>query len=112
LAPGLEQVTRKLSHEQLALIVLRQPPKRTTPATAPPVIPGAIMVTIPQAAAMIGRGTTFIYLAIADGTIQAVKSNKRTLVLVKSLYDYAASLPAAKIKPTPKCEPQRLRKTA
>jgi hypothetical protein len=25
LAPGLEQVTRKLSHEQLALIVLRAP---------------------------------------------------------------------------------------
>jgi hypothetical protein len=82
-----------------------QPPKRMTPATAPPVIPGAIMVTIPQAAAMIGRGTTFIYQALADGTIQAVKSDKRTLVLVKSLYDYAAGLPAAKIKPAVKRKP-------
>jgi hypothetical protein len=83
-------------------IQLNQSMKRrvTTPATAPPVFSGAILVTIPQAAAMIGRGTTFIYESLADGTIQAVKSNKRTLVLVQSLYDYAASLPAAKIKQT------------
>jgi hypothetical protein len=59
----------------------------------------AILCTIPQAAAMIGRGQTFIYGAIGDGTISAVKSNKRTLVVVESLYRYAAALPPAKIKP-------------
>jgi hypothetical protein len=68
-----------------------------------------ILVSIPDAAAMIGRGITFIYAAIGDGTIQAVKSDKRTLVVVDSLRQYAAGLPRAKIKPVPKCLPQRLR---
>ena len=48
---------------------------------------------------MIGRGTRFIYEAIANGEIEAVKSNKRTLVVVASLHKYAAALPPAKIKP-------------
>jgi hypothetical protein len=68
-----------------------------------------ILVTIPQAAAMIGRGVTFIYGAIGDGTIRAVKSDKRTLVVVESLHSYAASLPSAKIKPIAKRPPARLR---
>ena len=68
-----------------------------------------ILVSIPDAATMIGRGVTFIYTAIGDGTLRAVKSDKRTLVVVDSLREYAASLPAAKIKPIPKCPPQRLR---
>ena len=58
-----------------------------------------ILCTIPHAAAMIGRGTTFIYGAIGDGKIEAVKSDKRTLVVVESLRRYAAALPPAKIKP-------------
>jgi len=58
-----------------------------------------ILCGIPQAATMIGRGTRFIYEAIATGKIDAVKSDKRTLVVVKSLYRYAAELPRAKIKP-------------
>jgi hypothetical protein len=61
-----------------------------------------ILCTIPQAAAMIGRGQTFIYGAIGDGRLEAVKSDKRTLIVVKSLYKYAAELPPAKIKPLPK----------
>ena len=68
-----------------------------------------ILVSIPQAAAMIGRGMTFIYSAIGDGTIKAVKSDKRTLIIVESLQAYAASLPAAKIKPIAKRPPARLR---
>jgi hypothetical protein len=48
-----------------------------------------ILCTIPHAAAMIGRGQTFIYGAIADGRIEAVKSDKRTLVVVESLREYA-----------------------
>ena len=68
-----------------------------------------ILVTIPQAAAMIGRGVTFIYGAIGDGTIKAVKSDKRTLIVVKSLRAYAAGLPTAKIKPIVKRPPARSR---
>jgi hypothetical protein len=60
-----------------------------------------ILCTIPNAAMMIGRGQTFIYAAIGDGRIEAVKSDKRTLVVVESLREYAKSLPPAKIKPMP-----------
>ncbi len=60
-----------------------------------------ILCTIPHAAAMIGRGQTFIYGAIGDGRIEAVKSDKRTLVVVESLHRYAASLPRAVIRPMP-----------
>jgi hypothetical protein len=59
-------------------------------------------VTIPQAAALIARGTRFIYEAIATEKIRAVKSDKRTLVVVESLRSYVASLPPAKIKPITK----------
>jgi hypothetical protein len=58
-----------------------------------------ILCRIPQAAMAIGRGRRFVYEAIATGKIQAVKSDKRTLVVVESLRSYAASLPPAKIKP-------------
>jgi hypothetical protein len=58
-----------------------------------------ILCTIPHAAMMIGRGQTFIYAAIGDGRIEAVKSDKRTLVVVESLREYAKSLPRAKVKP-------------
>jgi excisionase family DNA binding protein len=58
-----------------------------------------ILCRIPVAAATLGRGTRFIYEAIATGEIEAVKSGKRTLIVVASLHRYAASLPAAKIKP-------------
>jgi hypothetical protein len=69
------------------------------PDNVPPIF-SPILCTIPHAAAMIGRGTTFIYEAIATGQIEAVKSDKRTLIVVDSLRRYAASLPHAKIKPT------------
>jgi hypothetical protein len=59
-----------------------------------------ILCTIRDAANMIGRGQTFIYEAIGEGLIQAVKSDKRTLVVIDSLRAYAGSLPAAKIKPS------------
>jgi hypothetical protein len=71
----------------------------TTPAqtSLPP-----ILCTIPNAAAMIGRGTRFIYEAIATDKIKAVKSDKRTLIVVNSLHEYVAGRPAAKIKPQSK----------
>lgn len=58
-----------------------------------------VLVPIPIAADYIGRSVTFIYNALADGKIRAVKSDKRTLVQVQSLHEYIATLPPAKIKP-------------
>jgi hypothetical protein len=55
-----------------------------------------LLCSIPNAARLIGRGTTFIYEEISAGRIAAVKSDKRTLVVVNSLREYAANLPAAK----------------
>ncbi len=69
-----------------------------------------ILVSIEDAAQMIGRSTTFIYACLGDGTLQAVKSNARTLVRVSSLHAYAAGLPPAKIKPVPIPPPQRMRR--
>jgi hypothetical protein len=58
-----------------------------------------ILARIPDAAAMIGRSVSFVYEAIGDGKLKAVKSDGRTLVVVASLHEYAAALPPAKIKP-------------
>jgi excisionase family DNA binding protein len=66
----------------------------------PPIMPGAILCTVAQAAAMLGRGTSFIYEAIGDGRLKAVKSDTRTLIVIESVRDYVASLPAAKITTT------------
>jgi hypothetical protein len=75
----------------------------------PPVMPGALLCTIPQGAAMISRGQTFIYDGIARGLFQAVKSDGRTLLVIESLREYVASLPPARIKRVRKREPQRKR---
>lgn len=64
-----------------------------------PIMPGAILCSIPQAAAMLSRGQTWVYHAIATGQITGVKSDGRTLVVVESLHRYAAGLPPAKLKP-------------
>jgi excisionase family DNA binding protein len=56
----------------------------------------SILCTVSEAASMIGRGETFIWGAITEGRIEAVKSGKRTLVVVDSLRAYAASLPRVK----------------
>jgi hypothetical protein len=77
----------------------------TTEIPLPP-----ILCTIPQAAAAIARGTRFIYEAIANGQIEAVKSDKRTLVVMESLKDYVDKLRAnspAKIKPLTRRHPMR-----
>jgi hypothetical protein len=58
-----------------------------------------ILCSIPQASAMIGRGTQAIYDLIGSNQIRAVKSGGRTLILVESLHEYAASLPPAKVRP-------------
>jgi hypothetical protein len=68
-----------------------------------------ILCSILQASAMIGRGPQVIYNLIGGGKIRAVKSDGRTLIVVQSLHEYAASLPPAKIAPPRKRKPQRMR---
>jgi hypothetical protein len=68
-----------------------------------------LLVTIPNAAMMIGRGVTFIYAALGEGKIKGVKSDSRTLIVFDSLREYAAKLPPAKIKPIAKRAPLRKR---
>jgi len=80
--------------------------------TVPPIFQGAILCSIQQASAMIGRGTQAIYDLIGAGKIRAVKSDGRTLVVVQSLHEYAATLPPAQIKSPVRRQPQRLRMTA
>jgi hypothetical protein len=66
----------------------------------PPVMPGAITCTISQAMGLTGRTERWVYHALADGRLKGVKSDKRTLIMVASIYDYIAGLPAVDIKPT------------
>jgi hypothetical protein len=58
-----------------------------------------LLCSIKAGCAIIGRSDRFIIDAIATGKIKAVKSDRRTLLVVQSLKDYAASLPAAKGTP-------------
>jgi hypothetical protein len=68
-----------------------------------------ILCSITQASAMIGRGTQAIYDLIGGGKIRAVKSDGRTLIVVQSLREYAATLPPAKVRPPRNRRPPRLR---
>jgi hypothetical protein len=55
-----------------------------------------LLCSIQAGTAIIGRSERFIIDAIARGMIQAVKSDRRTLLVVQSLRDYVATLPPAK----------------
>jgi excisionase family DNA binding protein len=68
-----------------------------------------ILVSVPQASQMLGRGVSTIYELIGSGKIRAVKSDARTLIVVESLHEYAASLPPAKVRPPRNRRPQRMR---
>jgi hypothetical protein len=68
-----------------------------------------ILVPVKHAAAMIGRGVQAIYDLMGAKKIRGVKSDGRTLIVVDSLREYAASLPVAKISPPRKRRPARLR---
>jgi hypothetical protein len=58
-----------------------------------------MLCSVEAATKFIGRGERFIIDAIARGTLRAVKSDRRTLLVVQSLKDYVAGLPAPKLKP-------------
>jgi hypothetical protein len=68
-----------------------------------------ILVSVPQASQIIGRGVSTIYELIGGGNVRAVKSDGRTLVVVESLHEYAASLPPAKVRPPRNRRPPRMR---
>jgi hypothetical protein len=68
--------------------------EKTNVATIEP-----LLCSIAAATAIIGRGQSFIYDAVARGILKAVKSDGRTLLVVESLKSYVASLPPAKLKP-------------
>ena len=55
-----------------------------------------LLCSIQAGTAIIGRSERFIIDAIAQGKLKAVKSDRRTLLVVQSLKDYVASLPPAK----------------
>jgi hypothetical protein len=55
-----------------------------------------LLCSIQAGTTILGRSERFIIDAIARGVLKAVKSDRRTLLVVQSLKDYAASLPPAK----------------
>jgi hypothetical protein len=63
-----------------------------------------LLCSIQAGTTIIGRSERFIIDAIARGKIQAVKSDRRTLLVVQSLKNYVASLEPAKgtINPPPR----------
>lgn len=54
-----------------------------------------IAVSIPDACKMSGLGRSYLYELLSVGVVHSVKTGKRRLVIVQSLHDYFASLPAA-----------------
>lgn len=55
-----------------------------------------LLCSIKAGVAILGRSERTIVDMIALGQIKAVKSDRRTLLVVQSLRDYVATLPAAK----------------
>jgi len=63
-----------------------------------------LLCSVQAGVKLIGRSERFIADALAKGKIKGVKSDRRTLLIVQSLKDYAASLPPAKgtLNPPPR----------
>jgi hypothetical protein len=58
-----------------------------------------MLCSVAAATVLTGRCERSIIDCIARGEIKAVKSDRRTLIIVQSLKDYVANLPPAKLKP-------------
>jgi hypothetical protein len=68
-----------------------------------------LLCSIQAGTAVIGRSERFIIDAIARGELKAVKSDRRTLLIVQSLKDYAAKLIAERpAKGTPNSPRRRV----
>jgi hypothetical protein len=68
-----------------------------------------ILCSVPQGCQMIGIGTQGMYDLIGAGLVNAVKRGTRTLLVVASLKEYAASLPPAQVASPRVRKPQRQR---
>ena len=55
-----------------------------------------LLCSVQAGTAIIARSERAIIDLVAQGKVKAVKSDRRTLLVVQSLKDYAASLPPAK----------------
>jgi hypothetical protein len=55
-----------------------------------------LLCSIKAGEAILGRSERSIYDMIYNGDIEAVKSDRRTMLIVKSLRDYVAKLPRAR----------------
>jgi hypothetical protein len=58
-----------------------------------------LLVSVPQACAIIGRGVAALYGMIGDKRIVAVKSDGRTLIRYDSLVRYVDGLQEANVAP-------------
>jgi hypothetical protein len=69
-----------------------------------------LAVSIPQTAQITGESRSQVYVRIARGEYEAVKSGARTLIIYDSIKRRVASLPRAKIKlPAPRRHPRARR---
>jgi hypothetical protein len=68
-----------------------------------------ILCAVPQGCQMLGIGTQGMYDLIGAGLVKAVKRGTRTLIVVASLKEYAATLPPAVVAPPRKRKLQRQR---
>jgi predicted DNA-binding transcriptional regulator AlpA len=61
-----------------------------------------LLLSIPDAMKLAALSRSALYERLSDGSIQAVKNGRKTLVVVSSLQAWAASLPVATFKPSTK----------
>ena len=66
----------------------------------------AILISIPDAVALVGISRSFLYERLAEGAIRSVKAGRRRLVDTASLTAWAASLPEFQLKQAPAKEVQ------
>jgi hypothetical protein len=58
----------------------------------------SILIPITEAVTRTGLSRSFLYMRLADGSIDSVKAGKRRLVVVASLNLWAANLPTSQLK--------------
>lgn len=88
----LRQLVKEIVEE-----ALRSRPHSDVVEKAAQMIP--LLCSVKAGIALLGRSERGIIDMIARGEIQAVKSDRRTLLVVQSLKDYVARLPRAKGTP-------------
>jgi excisionase family DNA binding protein len=64
-----------------------------------------LTVTVGQCSALTGESRSKVYLLIAEGRLDAVKSGSRTLIKYASIKQHIANLPKAEVKPPKREQP-------